>query len=150
VGEIFLAGKKSKKRAALQSTVIADSPAQHRITGLKRIQNRAHCDRRRHFECDFGTDVCKSAKMGWKNDSNHGPNTFSRQSANLSFSGRTSCRMGRKGEANSAATKGAHDVHLPPAADFVCICGSSFSTAQNFPIVFTASANWAKSTGLST
>jgi hypothetical protein len=38
---IFRAGEESQERAALVRDVVADRPAQHGITGLKRVEDRA-------------------------------------------------------------------------------------------------------------
>src|SRR2546422_7983266 len=41
VGQVLLAGEESYKRGALLRDVIADRPAQHRIAGLERVEDRA-------------------------------------------------------------------------------------------------------------
>src|SRR5688572_308107 len=41
VGQILLAGEEPHERSALLCDVVADRPAQHRIPGLERVEDRA-------------------------------------------------------------------------------------------------------------
>jgi len=69
--EVFFASEEPQKRASLQRAMVADGPTQHRITGLKRVEDGTRCDRSRHVESDFATDLSQYPKMIGEHDTNH-------------------------------------------------------------------------------
>src|SRR5439155_13066716 len=71
VREVFFAGKKSKKRAPLQSHVITNCAAQHGITRFERIEDGTLGDWRGHIQRDLAAHMGKTAKVCWQNDANH-------------------------------------------------------------------------------
>ena len=68
--QIFLAGKKPDERPALQRAVVANRPAQHRITRFKRVEHRAHRDRRGDFKLHLAVHARQVAQMKWQHDAN--------------------------------------------------------------------------------
>src|SRR2546426_1701400 len=72
VGQILLAGEDPHKRAALLRDVIADRPAQHRIAGLERVEDRALRGLTLDVERHLAVDVRQRPQMCRKHDSDHG------------------------------------------------------------------------------
>src|SRR6266849_2790050 len=72
VGQIPLAGEDPHERAALLRDVVADRPAQHRIGGLERVENRALRDRTPNVEFHLALDARQRPKMRREHDSDHG------------------------------------------------------------------------------
>ena len=72
VGPILFAGEEPHERPALLGDMVADGPAQHRITGLERIEHRAE----RNLPLDLELNLCVRAyqrpQMGREHDSDHG------------------------------------------------------------------------------
>lgn len=66
--QVFLAGKKSQERTALERHVITYRPAQHGISAFQRIQHRALRYGRGDFKLHLTGSVCQVAKVGGKND----------------------------------------------------------------------------------
>jgi len=71
VGEILLASEEAQERSALLGDLVADRAAQHRITGLKRVKDRALRDRPRYVQADLSADIRQRSQMIWKYHSNH-------------------------------------------------------------------------------
>ena len=71
VGQILFAGEETQESPPLLRAVVADGAAQHRITGLKGIQDRALRYQTLDFKLDFTADVRQSPEMLRKFDSNH-------------------------------------------------------------------------------
>src|ERR1700687_2949308 len=71
VRQVFLASKEPQERSPLLRAMLADGATQHRITGLKRVENRAQRDRTFDFELDFTSDMRQRAKVLRQFDSNH-------------------------------------------------------------------------------
>jgi hypothetical protein len=59
VGQILLAGEEPHKRAALVRDMVADGAAQHRIAGLKRVEDGTLCGLTLDVELHLAVDVCK-------------------------------------------------------------------------------------------
>jgi hypothetical protein len=72
VGEIFGTGEEAQERAALLRIVVADGPAQHRITGFEFIEHRSHGGWNGEVECDLAVYMSQCAEMRGKYDANHG------------------------------------------------------------------------------
>lgn len=72
MSQVFFAREEAQKGAPLQSTVVPDGPAEHRIAGLKRIEHRALRYRRSNVQLYFTPDVRQIAEMSWKYHSDHG------------------------------------------------------------------------------
>ena len=68
VGQILRAGKEPDERSALLRDVVADRPAQHRIAGLERIEDRAL--RRRPFDVELHLPVDLREPAGWRRTKN--------------------------------------------------------------------------------
>ena len=69
--EILLAGEEPQERPALLGHLIADRPAQHRIAGLKRVEDRALRDRALDIELDLTTNLRQGSQMVRKDDADH-------------------------------------------------------------------------------
>src|SRR2546426_5479397 len=72
VGQILLAGEDPHERSALLREVIADRPAQHRIAGLERVEDRALRGLTLDVERHLAVDVRQRPQMCRKHDSDHG------------------------------------------------------------------------------
>ena len=57
MGQILFATEEPQERAALSGDVVADRPAQHRIAGFERVEDRALRDRFRDIELYIAVDV---------------------------------------------------------------------------------------------
>src|SRR5207244_13180161 len=70
--QIFLAGEEPDERPPLLRDVVADRAAQHRVTGLQRVQDRAL--RRLTFDVELylAADARQVPQMGWEHHSDHG------------------------------------------------------------------------------
>src|SRR5208282_5366326 len=71
-GKVFLAGKKTQERPALERHVIPNGSAQHGIAGLERVQHRAHRHRSRYLQRHVTLNVRQRAQMGGQDDEDHG------------------------------------------------------------------------------
>src|SRR5688572_4637122 len=69
VRQILLTGEKTHHRAALLGNLVADSPAQHWITGFERIKDRPRCDRAGDLKRHLTADTRQDSQMLWKYDS---------------------------------------------------------------------------------
>src|SRR5437588_1644584 len=67
--QILLAGEEAQERPALLRDLVADRPAQHRIAGLKRVENRPQRDRAVELELHLAANVRQRSQMLRKNDS---------------------------------------------------------------------------------
>ena len=130
--EVFFAGKETQKRPSLQSYMITDCASEHWVVRFECVEHRLLRDRSGNVQSDFTANMGEVSKVCRQNDANHSLTIFSSLIQHL------------RGIPN-----GLQRNH-PADADFARVSGRSLSTAQNFPMVFTASANWAKSTGLTT
>src|ERR1022692_1951947 len=72
MGQILLAGEEPHERPALFGDVIADGPAQGRVTGLERVEDRALRDLARNVELHFARDARQDAQMRREHDPDHG------------------------------------------------------------------------------
>src|SRR5437899_1965604 len=72
VGPILLAGEEPHERSALAGDLVADRPAEHRIAGLERVEDRALRDLTLDVELHLAVDVCEGPQMGREHDSDHG------------------------------------------------------------------------------
>ena len=63
VGQILLAGKKAQERSALARNLIADSPPQHWVTGLKRVENGTLRDRALDCKLHLVADVRQRSEV---------------------------------------------------------------------------------------
>ncbi len=72
VGQIPLAGEEPHERSALLRDVVADRPAQHRIPGLERVEDRALRDLTLDVERYLAMDVCQRPQMSWEHNTDHG------------------------------------------------------------------------------
>lgn len=71
VGQIFLTGEETQERAPLQRAMVANGAAQHRIAGLKGIEDGALRDRTIDVERHLAADVRQVAEMRGKNNADH-------------------------------------------------------------------------------
>ena len=72
VGQILLTGEEPHERSALLRDLVADRPAQPRIAGLERVEDRALRDRPLDVERHLVVDVRECPEMGWEDDADHG------------------------------------------------------------------------------
>ena len=72
VGQILLAGEEPHERPALLRDVVADRPAQHRIAGLERVEDRALRGRTLDVELHLAVDARQRPQMRREHDSDHG------------------------------------------------------------------------------
>ena len=63
MGQILLAGEETQERPALLRDLVADRPAQHRIAGFERVEDRSQRDRAVELEFYFAADVCQRSEM---------------------------------------------------------------------------------------
>src|SRR5437773_3397892 len=68
VGEILLAGEEPHERPALLRDVVADRPAQHRIAGLERVEDRARRGDTLDVELHLTVDVRERPQMRREHD----------------------------------------------------------------------------------
>src|SRR5881409_2987783 len=73
VGQILLAGEDPHERSALLRDVVADRPAQHRIPGLERVEDRALRGPTLDVELHLAVDVRERPQVGREHDADdHG------------------------------------------------------------------------------
>src|SRR5213080_404519 len=72
VGQILLAGEDPHERSALLREVVADRPAQHRIAGLERVEDRALRDPTLDIELHLAVDVRQLPQMCREHHADHG------------------------------------------------------------------------------
>jgi len=72
IGQILLASEESQECSALLCDMVADRPAQHRIGGLKRVEDRALRCLTFDIQLYFTSDFCQRPQMWRENDSYHG------------------------------------------------------------------------------
>ena len=72
VGQVLLAGEEPHERPALLRDVVADRPAQHRIAGLERVEDRALRDRPSTSSSTSPSDARQRPQMCGQHDSDHG------------------------------------------------------------------------------
>ena len=70
--QILLASEESQKWPPLQRDLIANRPAQHGITGLKRIEHRPLRERSLDFERHLAAHVRQRSQMLREYDADHG------------------------------------------------------------------------------
>ena len=71
VGQVLLARKEAQERTPLSRHLIANRPAQHRITSLKRIKHRSLRDRAIDLKLDFVAGVRQRSQMLREYDPDH-------------------------------------------------------------------------------
>src|SRR2546427_12505718 len=71
MGQVPLAGEESQERPALLRDMVADRPAQHRITTLERVQDRARGGVASDVELHLAADVRQRSQMDREYDSDH-------------------------------------------------------------------------------
>src|SRR5262249_14817875 len=72
MGQILLTGEEAQHRPALLRDVVADRPAQHRITGLQGVEDRTLRGRACNVELHVAVDVRQCPQMIGKHHSDHG------------------------------------------------------------------------------
>src|SRR6267378_1510951 len=72
VGQIRLAGEQPHERPALLRDVVADRPAQHRVAGLERVEDRALRGHTLDVELHLAVDVLERPQMRREHDPDHG------------------------------------------------------------------------------
>jgi len=72
VGQILLAGEEPHERSALLRDMVADRPAQHRIPGLERVEDRALRSRALNLKLYLAVDARQRPQMCREHDSDHG------------------------------------------------------------------------------
>ena len=72
VGEVFAAGEEAEEGAAFLGDVVANSAAEHWVTGFENVESGAEGDGSGDVEFDFAGDFGEIAEMRGKNDTNHG------------------------------------------------------------------------------
>src|SRR5436309_586395 len=72
VGHILLAGEAPHERPAPLRDLVADRPAQHRIGGLERVEDRALRDRTVDLERHLAADVRQLPQVRREDDPDHG------------------------------------------------------------------------------
>src|SRR5438876_3864835 len=72
VGQILLAGEEPHERPAPLRDVVADGPAQHRIAGLERVEDRALRDRTFDVDLHLALDARQLPQMWREYDADHG------------------------------------------------------------------------------
>jgi hypothetical protein len=72
MGKVLPGSEEPDKRPALMGDVVADRPAQHRIAGLERVEDRALRYGPSHLELDLAVDTRQAPQNGWQHDSDHG------------------------------------------------------------------------------
>src|SRR3954452_1789809 len=72
MGEVPGAGEEPQERPALARGVVADRPAQHRVAGLERVEDRALRGRNRDGEPHLAVDVRQRPQVRREDDSDHG------------------------------------------------------------------------------
>ena len=72
VGQILLAGKEPHERSALLRDVITDRPSQHRIAGLKCVEDQALRGLTLKVEFHLAVDLRQRPQMCREHDSDHG------------------------------------------------------------------------------
>ena len=70
--KIFLAGEEAQERPSLLRDVISDSPAQHRIAGLNRLEDRPLCGRALDLDRHLAADMGKRSQVLREYDADHG------------------------------------------------------------------------------
>jgi hypothetical protein len=65
VGQIFATGEEPHERPALPGETIANRPAQHRVPGLERVEDRALGCLAIDFDFHFAADAHQSPQMCW-------------------------------------------------------------------------------------
>src|SRR5258705_6654632 len=63
VGQILAAGEETEKGPALLGDVVADGAAEHRVTGLERVEDRALGNQLLNLELDFALDAGQRSKV---------------------------------------------------------------------------------------
>ena len=71
VGQILLAGEETQERPALLRDLVADRPAQHRIAGFERVEDRSQRDRAVELKFYFAADVRQRSEVLREYDSDH-------------------------------------------------------------------------------
>ena len=72
MGKILAAGEEPQERPALLRDVVADGAAQHRITGLQRVEDRALRCRTLDVQLHVAGEVRQPAQVWREHDSDHG------------------------------------------------------------------------------
>src|SRR6266704_5311405 len=72
VGQILLAGEEPQERPAPLREVVADRPAQHRIAGLERVEDRALRDPTLDVELHLAVDVRQLPQVCREHHADHG------------------------------------------------------------------------------
>src|SRR2546426_4003600 len=72
MGQILLAGEEPHERPAPLRDVVADGPAQHRIAGLERVEDRALRDRTFDVDLHLAVDARQLPQMWRGHDAGHG------------------------------------------------------------------------------
>src|SRR2546426_5700681 len=71
VGQILLAGEEPHERPALVRDVVADRPAQHRVAGLERVEDRALRGLTLDVELHLAVDARERPQMRREHDAEH-------------------------------------------------------------------------------
>jgi len=66
-----MAGEEPQKGPALLRAVVADGPAQHRVAGLKRVEDRALRDRALDAELHLALNLREGAQVLGEYDADH-------------------------------------------------------------------------------
>src|SRR5438045_439727 len=72
MGQVLFAGEEPHERPSLQRDLIADRPAQHRIAGLERVEDRALRGRTLDVELHLAVDVRQLPQMCREHHADHG------------------------------------------------------------------------------
>ena len=72
MGKVLAAGKEPQKGLTLLRNVITNRAAQHRVTGLERVDDRTLCDQTLNVELHLAADARESTKVWRKLNSDHG------------------------------------------------------------------------------
>jgi hypothetical protein len=71
MGQILLAGEEAQERPTLLRNLVADRPAQHRIAGLERVEDRPQRDRAVELKFYFAANVRQRSQMLREDNANH-------------------------------------------------------------------------------
>src|SRR5262245_43857756 len=72
VRQVLRAGEEAHEGASLLRNMVTDCSAQHRITGLEAVENRALRDFALHVQMDLAGNARELAQMRWQRNADHG------------------------------------------------------------------------------
>src|SRR5262249_22063607 len=72
VGQVLLAGEEPQERPSPLRRVVADRPAERRVAGFERVEDRALRRRALHAQPHLAADPRQVPQVEWQHDPDHG------------------------------------------------------------------------------